>query len=336
MAYDPGFPNAAEDAHLVEQKPGTSSTVDDGGLSLTVDTDDGSLSTYHKPDYSQLSTATDPVPSASDTGATLEYTDNGNRYRWTGTYWQQTHLKGALNIHDADVHNSIVNQYIHQHTVTTTTLAVASAPNDYQITVVSAVGFAINDYIHVNTTTIETTHPKILNIVGNVFTLDRRLDKAHFIGDEVIKVYIDISTTAGTLVTPQEFFAGPPPGEIWHLTRLLFEMTHSTAGDLGLFGDLPALTNGVLLRAKVNGNYGTLTNWKTNANIKTDMFDVVFDNRSGGGGTWGTTGRGTFREAGAVLRLDGNTSDQFELYVQDDLTGLLTFTMKVQGHLEGA
>jgi hypothetical protein len=43
MAYDPGFPNAAEDAHLVEQKPGTSSTVDDGGLSLTVDTDLGEI-----------------------------------------------------------------------------------------------------------------------------------------------------------------------------------------------------------------------------------------------------------------------------------------------------
>jgi hypothetical protein len=111
-------------------------------------------------------------------------------------------------------------------------------------------------------------------------------------------------------------------------------MTHGSAGDLGLFGNLAALTNGVLLRAKINGNYGTLTNWKTNANIKTDMFDVVFDNRSGGGGTWGTTGRGTFREAGAVLRLDGDTADQFELYVQDDLTTLLTFTMKVQGHLE--
>ena len=43
MAFDPLPLNAAEDAVLVEQKPGTSSTVDDGGLSLTVDTDSGPL-----------------------------------------------------------------------------------------------------------------------------------------------------------------------------------------------------------------------------------------------------------------------------------------------------
>lgn len=43
MAFDPLPLNAAEDAVLVEQKTGTSSTVDDGGLSLTVDTDAGEI-----------------------------------------------------------------------------------------------------------------------------------------------------------------------------------------------------------------------------------------------------------------------------------------------------
>lgn len=247
-------------------------------------------------------------------------------------------FRGAIDIHDADVHNVIINQYIHQHTVIATTLAVASAPDDYEITVVSSVGFAIGDYLHINTTSQETTHPKITNIVGNVLTLDRRLDKAHLIGDEVRKAIVDMALTGqvGTMAAPQEYWAGPPAGEVWHLTRMLFSMTHGTAGDLGLFGNLSSLPNGVLLRSRVNSEYGTLTNWKNNGDIKTDMYDVEFDSRSGGQGNYGTSGRGTFTNAGAVLRLDGDTNDRFEVYIQDDITALGFFGMKVQGHIEGA
>ena len=90
--------NAAKDAVLVEQKFGTSFAVNDDGGSLTVDTDDGSLSTYHKPDYSQLSTEAKPTPAVTDEGVTLEHTNTGDRFRWTGTYWFQTHSQGALTV----------------------------------------------------------------------------------------------------------------------------------------------------------------------------------------------------------------------------------------------
>ena len=103
----------------------------------------------------------------------------------------------------------------------------------------------------------------------------------------------------------------------------------------GKFGDLAELINGVVLRGNFGDGqqYGTLTNWKRNGDIKTDMFDVEFDSRSTGGGSYGTSGRGTFKEAGAVVRLDGDDSDKVEVYIQDDLTALASFTMKFQGHL---
>lgn len=243
----------------------------------------------------------------------------------------------VLDVHVADVHNQIINRYVHQHTATETTLAVDTVPNAYQITVASAVGFAVNDYIHINTTAFETTHPKITAIAGNVFTLDRRLDIAHTVGDRVTKAIIDMALAGqvGTLAAPQEYAMWPEPGTVFHITRILFAMAHGTAGDLGLFGDLAPLTNGVLIRVRINGQYGTLMNWKTNADMKTDMFDVEFDARASGGGTWGTSGRGTFTETGAVLRLDGDTNDQLEIYIQDDITALDFFAMKAQGHLEG-
>jgi len=241
-----------------------------------------------------------------------------------------------LNSHNNHVHHHMVNKYLTQHTVTETTLAVATVMNDYEIEVVSSAGFVINDYIHINTTFVETTHPKIVDITGNILLLDRRLDGVHNIGDPVVKTIIDMALAGqvGTIAAPQEYVMGPPPGEIWHLTRILFSIVHSSAGDLGLFGNIAALTNGLLIRARINGQYGTLTNWKTNADMKTDMHDIDFDTRSGGQGNYGTSGRGTFTETGAIMRLDGDTNDQLEIYIQDDITDLGFFAMKGQGHHE--
>jgi hypothetical protein len=249
----------------------------------------------------------------------------------------------VLNIHDADVHSSIINVYLHQHTATTTTVATATTGDgsEYTLDIADATGFANLDYIHINTTSIETTHPRIISAspalptTGPVtLTLDRRLDKVHSIGDSVIKVTIDMASQVGTMASPQEYFAGPENGAVWHLTRILFAMELSTAGDLGLFGNIAKLTNGVLLRARINNQYYTLTNWKDNAGFKVDMFDVEFDLRSGGGGTHGLSGRGTFKQAGSIVRLDSATNDRLELYVQDDITAINSFTMKSQGHLE--
>jgi len=247
-------------------------------------------------------------------------------------------LNNALDIHDADVHSAIVNRYAFQNTATTTTLAVATVGDgtEYQITVASSVGFSVNDRIFIDTSIDEVTLPIIKAIAGNVITLDRRLDKAHAIGDSVTKVITNMASQAGTLASPQSYKLAPMSGEVWHITRLLLSITHNTAGDLGLFGDLAALTNGVVLRVYVSGQFGTLTNWKTSADIKDDMYDVDFDSRSSGGGTYGTSGRGTFKNAGSIVRLDGTLGDYIEILVQDDITGLLSFQVKFQGHPEQA
>ena len=248
---------------------------------------------------------------------------------------------GLINIHNADVHSRIINKYMHQHTAIVTTLTAAVNPDgsQYQIEVADATGFAVNDYLHINTTSIETTHPTIIaisNATGpSTFTLDRRLDIGHAIGDEIRKTIVDMSLQVGTLAVPQEYWVGPEPGEVWHLTRFLFEMTHPTSGDLGKYGGIAALTNGTVLRAKISGQYGTFTNWKRNADMKTDMFNIEFDVRSGGQGDFGTSGRGTITESGAVIVLRGDSGDRVEIYNQDDITLLDSFTMKFQGHFEG-
>ena len=244
---------------------------------------------------------------------------------------------GSINTHDAHVHREIINHQFEQRSTTvTTTFAVASSPQDTAITVVSSTGFTVGDYIHITDTFNERTNPFIISIVGNVITFNKPLDYGYAIGSIVEKTVINMNVDGST--TRQSFIVEPPTGETWHLMRILIEMTHTTAGDNGLFGNLAKLTNGVLLRRYdgTTGIYNTFTTWQTNSDIVTDMYDVVYTARSGGGGAYGTNGRGTFERAGAIVFLDATAGDFLEIYVQDDLTGLDSFTIKAQGHIEGS
>ena len=47
-----------------------------------------------KPDFSKDSGDSFPTPDVKEAGYTLEDTDTGDRYRWTGTTWILTHLRG--------------------------------------------------------------------------------------------------------------------------------------------------------------------------------------------------------------------------------------------------
>lgn len=243
-------------------------------------------------------------------------------------------LKGALNVHAADVHNIPINNFFFRTTATNTTLSAAASSGDIDINVVDASGFAVGNEIQVNGAD-QTTFPVIIGITVNNIQLDRPLDNDHIIGTSITLVHTEM-TESGTVAAPVSHIIGPPAGVIWHITRVLISMTHGSAGDLGLFGNLAALTNGVVFRANVSGQLGTFSNWKSNADIKNDMFDVEFDTRSGGGGTFGTSGRGSFSRIGTVVRLDGDLGDHLEMLVQDNLTTLTTFRIKAQGHVEGA
>lgn len=244
----------------------------------------------------------------------------------------------SINVHEPDIHDKFIDRFFHRHVDPTTTLTVAvpAGGGTNTITVADSTGFAVTDYVHLNTTSFETTHPVIVDITGLVFTLDRRLDNAHEIGDTIQKAIVDLSSLAGTTAAPVEYFIGPEPGTtaVWDITRLLIEMTHDSAGDLGKFGGITALLNGVFIRVRNNGEYRTLTNWKTNGDIAVDMYDVTFSSRSGGQGAFGTNARITLAEMGAIAKLKGVNDDQIEIYVQDDLSDLVSFRLKAQGHLE--
>lgn len=243
-------------------------------------------------------------------------------------------IGNALNVHDSDIHTYPVNEMFHYHTGVSSTFAVASEGTGLEnsIELVDSSSFNVGDEIQIGDGLTEISFPKILTNSLNVITLDRYIDAAHPIG-ETVEVVSPALNYNGS-VTPRIYFVKPPPGKVWHITRMLLTMVHTTAGDLGLFGNLSPLTNGVIVRAKIGGAYATFTNWKTNSDIKLDMYDIDFDTRSGGGGLYGTTGRGSFSSISVAVKLDGDDADELQIIIADNLSTLTTFNIKAQGHIE--
>lgn len=244
-------------------------------------------------------------------------------------------LHNALNVHEAHVHHLPVNEFFHAHTGVATTIAVASAVNDTSIEVVSAIGFVIGDFLQIENGVIETTFPVITNIVGNVFTLDRPLNHAYSIGDSVEVILIDMSVV-GSLAAPVSYKLSPDPNQVWHVMSFIISATFTTAADDSLFGNLTALTNGVVLRGYdgTTGTYRTFTNWKSNSDIKLDMYDVPYTDKAGAG-LFGMNGNGAiYIRTGAVPELNGSAGDYLEILIQDNVSGLSSLKLKGQGHLE--
>lgn len=248
---------------------------------------------------------------------------------------------GVMNTHNADVHNFVINDYIHRHTAVNTVLTAQANPGDTQITVNDITGFVISDLIHfgILTATGEPIHPTIsIAPAGSIITLDRPLDNIHPIGTLITEAISDMSTLAGTLAAPISYKYFPGANRIEHIKQIQISMTHTATGADDLFGSEPALTNGIVLRARINGVLGTFTNWKTNGDIKLDIgAERLIGAQKSGPSNFGTAGRGTFVDLDVAIPLNNANGDFVEILIQDgtSITNLADLRIKAQGHVEG-
>lgn len=253
----------------------------------------------------------------------------------TGEVENISSYRKALDVNSAWVHRKIVNETFHEHTVVTTTLSIAASEGDISITVTDPTGFIIGDMIKLEEGPIqEIGVMTITNVVGSVLTLDRPLANDYTTSAEVIEVNSNMAVL-GTLSSPIIFEVDPPPSTIWQITRLLISITSTTDMDDGRFGGIPALTNGVVIRATTAaGRTVVFSNWKNNTDIKLDMYDVEYAAKAPAG-QYGLRGRWTFTNAQIVAELDGDGDpvESMQILIQDDLTDLETFNVKAQGRV---
>lgn len=249
-----------------------------------------------------------------------------------------TTFDGALNVTDGLVHKLFVNRFFEQDTGVSTTLSAAASALDTDIIVTSAVGFSIGDVVELRTNgagSILEINFVIDNIAGTTITLNRPLDNDYSIGATFIAILQNMAVDGS--VTPQSFKLIPPPAgdrSVFQITRFLIGMTHVGTPDDGKFGGIAALSSPVLIRAFFDGGYSTATQWYTNGDMVTDMFNVEY-RPSAPAGLDSTSGRWTITNSGAIFEIDGKLLEFLEIIIQDDLTGLETFYIKAQGRIFG-
>jgi len=141
---------------------------------------------------------------------------------------------------------------------------------------------------------------------------------------------------SGTIGAPVKFSQGPPNGFQWNVARAMIGMVLDTNPDDALFGDLPVLANGMFSGRESDVNQNYLLNIYDNSDLRLTAYDVDYTTRSSGGGSYGLAARKSFAgpdKYGVAIRLNGSQNTRFVAYVQDDLTDLVQFRVKIQGHV---
>jgi len=247
-----------------------------------------------------------------------------------------TSFEGALNVTDGLVHKSPINKYFQLDDVAATTLAVGVTSQDITINVVSAAGLSVGDIIELRNGYDNIELPFVIRaIVVNAVTLNRPADRNYAIGDAIQSVVRNMAVDGS--VTPVSFKIIPPttgPESLYQVTRLLPSMIHASAGDDGKFGGIAALDNGVVIRTIEEGEVFSRTVWRTNGDMRADMFNLEYSDKAPAGNN-GTAGRWTIKESEAIFELSGAGGDYMEALIQDDLTGLIDFGIKGQGRVFG-
>lgn len=247
-----------------------------------------------------------------------------------------TSYRGGLDINNAWLHRKIVNETYHQFTGVETTPSIAITEGDTSITVDDATGFIIGSELMIVEGPIqEIGILTVTNVVANVITIDRPIGNPYTTSAEIKEVTTNMAVS-GSLASPEIFEIQAPITNIWQITRILFSIVDNITPDDGRFGGIVALTNGVSLRATTAaGRTVVFANWKTNGDMKLDMFDVTYTDRAPSG-QFGVNGRWTFTSAEVIAELDGDSSpiQKLEMLIQDDLTGLIDFRMRAQGRVD--
>jgi len=227
-----------------------------------------------------------------------------------------------------------VNQIANGTDTDTATIAVYDA---YSVDVVDITGFVVGyTAVIADPLTGRFYFGKIMSIVGNTITLDTPFDYDYPVGSlcdcRRLNMNIDGSTT-----TEKFYIRGEGTREIpavFDISRIIITCTTATPCDLSTFGDLAALTNGLVMR-RVNGETTNIFNVKSNQDLANLAFDFqIYDKTRPNEGQDGFTCRLTFNgqsKMGVAIRI--GPGEDIEFLIQDDLSALTNLKIIVEGHI---
>lgn len=260
----------------------------------------------------------------------------------TDVYTTKLNGKRSLESNDPIPDSPVINQFLYQE------LADVVILNDpvkgtRLIDLQAGHGFIApvapnRDYlnIHYNDTSISGfigtrfSQHALVAVNVNQITITPPLPYDFVTGKEESTKRVNVNMAVNGSVTPVRFAITPPVGQIWSMYRFIADMILSTAGDDGKFGNLAALTNGTYYGIESTDYTDYHSAIFDNGGYRSIAYDLEYPLRSGGGGDFGMGCRKTFSRTGSIESLEGGVSE-FVKYIQDDLTGLGRYRVKIGG-----
>jgi hypothetical protein len=237
-----------------------------------------------------------------------------------------------------DQHTPLIQFPMQVQNLTVTTLTAATVIDARLIQVTDASIFTAGDLITLISEEGRFYQGRVLSKAVNDITVDTPLDYAFQTATtEAISGTDEMSVDGSG--TPVTFKVRGKAGSInvpvtLDITRLIGTMLTATAPALDEFGDLTALTNGMVLRS-TNGIISNIHNVKTNLEISARCYDYdVIVATNPGVGVWGIKWRMTFAgqsKHGVTVRLEADES--LDYIIQDDISGLTSLKIIAEGHI---
>lgn len=236
----------------------------------------------------------------------------------------------ALDVVLQDSTSPIFDLFFSQALAPPTTLQVDSIKDSYQIEVANPSAFALGVWTGIFSGTGRYYWGEVLGVNGNTLTLDTPLDFDFVAGSNVLPTNRNLAVNGS--VTPQVFtIQAGGSGLNLDVVRVILSIVCNTPVELSKFGDLDALSRGVVLRKK-DGETRNFWNVKTNYAIGVHCFDVSVYEQVKQNDVNALLARMTYggqSKHGAVIRI--SETDELQLIVQDDLTGLEVFLAVAEG-----
>lgn len=231
-----------------------------------------------------------------------------------------------------DATTDINDLYFHEHTTGLITLTAPTALDDVVLYVQAGHGAVAGELVCLKQGT-RYYQGEILSTTATTIILDSPLDFA-FDVDAICTSTSKQMSVDGSII-PAIFHIKPSAGVRWDITRVIFYMEDTSAMDLALFGSLPAITNGIVVRKK-DGIYHNIFNAKKNGDFNIRAYDGQFLGPNLPVGVFGFQCRRSFNgpdKNGVVIRLDGDLGDELQILVRDDISGMTAFNAVAQGHV---
>jgi len=209
-------------------------------------------------------------------------------------------------------------------------LVTGTAIDDEVIYVDAGHGITTDSYLSIREGAYQS-QVGVSGVAGDDITLATPLSNAYTTDAQVIRgnIEMNISGSYSDQIFEMEVW-GTEPIDI---QTVVVTIQHDGAGDDSKFGDLAALTNGLLFVKDGDVIHQHLGNYKQNQDFREFGATVEYSDKAGGGNYATNITYDIKKIYGIVIRVDPDYNESLQAIVQDDLNDLVRLRVSIMGQI---